>query len=150
LSPSRASPIARALPTRRGRKYVPPESGTRPILENACRHAFDGAHDRQRQRLQCQHERLVVLLDRRAEIDGRRAGRDVAIGQVLSGTKAAAFAGQEQHARGRVLLHPRERIAQLAMHVAGEAVQPVGARERDARDAAGAFESNLFVRHGFT
>ncbi len=35
LSPSSASPIARALPTSRGRKYVPPESGTRPILQNA-------------------------------------------------------------------------------------------------------------------
>ncbi len=35
LSPSIASPIARAEPTRRGRKYVPPESGIRPILQNA-------------------------------------------------------------------------------------------------------------------
>jgi hypothetical protein len=29
-----ASPIARALPTSRGRKYVPPESGTSPSFEN--------------------------------------------------------------------------------------------------------------------
>ncbi len=35
LSPSIANPIARAGPTSRGRKYVPPESGTSPIFENA-------------------------------------------------------------------------------------------------------------------
>ena len=36
FSPRSASPIARALPARRGRKKVPPESGMRPIFENAC------------------------------------------------------------------------------------------------------------------
>src|SRR5256885_3125340 len=35
LSPSIANPIARAEPTRRGRKYVPPESGINPIFEKA-------------------------------------------------------------------------------------------------------------------
>ena len=33
-SPSIARPIARAVPTSRGSQYVPPESGTRPILQN--------------------------------------------------------------------------------------------------------------------
>ena len=28
--------MARAVPTRRGRNQVPPESGTRPSFENAC------------------------------------------------------------------------------------------------------------------
>ena len=36
LSPNSASPIARAVPTSRGRKYVAPASGNRPSLPKAC------------------------------------------------------------------------------------------------------------------
>ena len=36
LLPSKANPNARALPTRRGRVQVPPESGSSPSLANAC------------------------------------------------------------------------------------------------------------------
>ena len=32
-----ARPIARCVPTRRGRKYEPPVSGIRPSLQNGCR-----------------------------------------------------------------------------------------------------------------
>ena len=46
-----------------------------------------------------EHQRPVVVLDRCAEIDRRVARRDGAIGQVLPGAKAAAGAGQQQHAR---------------------------------------------------
>ena len=35
MSPVIASPIAFARPTRRGNSQVPPQSGIRPILENA-------------------------------------------------------------------------------------------------------------------
>ena len=49
-----------------------------------------------------EHERLVVALDRRAEIDRRIAGRDGAVDEVLAGAEAAPGAGQQQHARGRV------------------------------------------------
>ena len=125
LSPSSARPIARAVPTSRGRKYVPPESGIEPDLAErldearrlrgdddvagerevgarAGRDAVDRADDRQRQRAQREHQRLVVALDRRAEIDRRVAGRHRAIGEILPRAEAAAGAGQQQHARRRV------------------------------------------------
>src|SRR5260370_393711 len=35
LLPSKVNPSARALPTRRGKVHVPPESGSRPSFENA-------------------------------------------------------------------------------------------------------------------
>ncbi len=114
---------ARCRPDAAG-STCPPESGMRPILQNAwmkladfaAMHeiagereigagargdAVDRADDRQRQRAQPEHERLVVALDRRAEVHRLAAGRDGAIAEILPGAEAAARAGQQQHADRR-------------------------------------------------
>ena len=89
-----------------------------------------------RQRAQPEHQRLVVALDRRAEIHGRVAGRDGAIAEILPGAEPAAGAGQEQHAHRRVGLDARENVAHFGVHRIVEAVEPVGTIERQPRDAA--------------
>ena len=71
-------------------------------------------------------------LDRLAEVD-RLARRDRAVVEVLAGAEAAAGAGEDDDAR---VAEVRERVAQLLVHLRGEAVEPVGTVERDARDCA--------------
>ena len=43
MSPSMASSVARAMPMRRGRKYVLPMSGMSPMRTNACTKVADSA-----------------------------------------------------------------------------------------------------------
>ena len=71
-------------------------------------------------------------LDRLAEVD-RFARRDGAVVEILPGAKAAPGAGQHDDAR---IAEVGERVAQLVVHLRGEAVEPVGAVERDAGDRA--------------
>ena len=94
-----------------------------------------------------EHQRPIVVLDRCAEIHGRSTRRDRAIGQVLPRAERAARAGEQQHARIAVSRDPRQRVAQLGMHLGGEAVQPVRPVQRDARDAVTGFEADLLVVH---
>ena len=153
--PSRAR-----VPTRRGRKYVPPESGIEPDLAErldearrlrrdhdvagerevgagAGGDAVDRADDRHRQRAQRQHQRLVVALDRRAEVDGRAAGRDRA---VAPGPARRRSRGRRRSAAARAPTRRpstrAERVAHLGVHRVVEAVEPVGPVERQPRDAA--------------
>ena len=140
---------------------MPPESGIRPILQNAWMKLADcaamtmshasamlapapaatplTAHTTGSGKLRsAEHQRPVVVLDRLAEVDRRAARRNGAVGQVLSGAEAASGAGQQQHARRRDRCDLGERVAHLGVHRRREAVQPVGPVERDARDAVGA------------
>ena len=149
---------------------MPPESGISPILQKAWMKLADcaattmshasamfapapaatpfTAHTTGSGSLRKREDqRPVVVLDGLAEVDRRAARRDRAVGQVLAGAEAAPGAGQQQHARPTVGLDPRERIAQFRVHRRGEAVEPVGTVERDARDAAGVFEEDRFVGH---
>ena len=81
-----------------------------------------------------------------AEVD-LVARRDRAIVQILSGAKAAAGAGQHQHSRlGQV----GERVRHLLVHLDGEAVQPVGAVQGQAGNAALQLEVYTFISHGRT
>ena len=88
-------------------------------------------------------ERVPARLDRLAEVD-RFARRHGAVVEVLPGAKAAPGAGQDDHARlgGGV-----ERLRQFGVHRAREAVEPVGAVERDAGDVVGEGEADGFVGH---
>ena len=83
-------------------------------------------------------ERVPARLDRLAEVD-RFAGRDGAVVEVLPGAEAAPGAGEDDDARvgGGV-----ERLGELGVHRAGEAVEPVGAVEGDAGDAVGEGEGD--------
>ena len=58
---------------------------------------------------------------------------------------AAAFAGQDDDSR---IAEAGERLAKLGVHRRGEAVEPVGAVERDAGDAAVTLDDDgLGLRH---
>ena len=118
-SASIISARARAVPTRRGRNQVPPQSGTRPIRAKACtklaeraamhdvagkrqiasgagRDAVDRGDDRQRQRPDFFDHRMIAV----EQIgDVVRVGADDR-GQVLAGAKAAPGAGQKHRAAG--------------------------------------------------
>ena len=153
-SASSARPRARAGPTRRGRNQVPPESGTRPSLANACRKVADFAASTMSQAsailqpapaatpltaattgkgsaAQLAHQRIVELLERAAEHDLlARLGEPVV--EVLAGAEAAAGAGDQQGAaipnRASAVV---ERGAQRAMHILGEGIEPLRPVERD-------------------
>ena len=158
LSPSIASPIARARADEARQEVRAAGIGDRPILQNAWMKLADRAAMTMSQASamfapapaatpltahttgngsarSAEHQRPIVALDRCAEVDGRGARRHGAIGQVLPGAKAASCAGQQQHARVAVGRDARQRIAQLGVHLRREAVQPVRTIERDARDA---------------
>ena len=125
-------------------------AGERQIGARAGGHAVDRADHGKRQRPQRQQQRLVVAFDRCAEIDRLAAGRHGTIAEILAGAEAAARAGQQQHARGGVGLHLAECVTHFGVHRVGEAVEPVGAVQRQPRDAAVLREENAFVAHGHT
>ena len=81
--------------------------------------------------------------DRLAEVD-RLARRDRAVVEILPGAEAAPGAGQHHDAR---IAEVGERVAQLLVHLLGEAVQPVGAVERDPRDRPVRLEVDGLVSH---
>ena len=110
-------------------------AGQRDVRARAGGHAVDGGDDRHRQIAQREHQRLVVLLDRLAEIDALPARRDGAIAEILAGAEAAAGAGEHQHARSAIFRQATERIAHFAMHLDVEAVEPIGPVQRQPRDA---------------
>ena len=60
--------------------------------------AVYGADYRERKRAKTANQRRVIFFDGGAEIDRRAVWSDGGIGQILSGTKAAARAGEQQHA----------------------------------------------------
>jgi len=98
----------------------PAESGTRPSRANACTKLAERAAITRsqasarfaapaatpltaaitgREAAQRQNQRLVILVDRLAEIDGLAAGCDGAIAEILPGAEASPGAGEHQHAR---------------------------------------------------
>ena len=77
-------------------------AGERDVGAGAGGDAVDRRDHRHRQAVQREHQRLVVLLDRLAEIDALRAGRDGPIAEILARAKAAAGAGEHQYPRAAV------------------------------------------------
>src|SRR5688572_10196837 len=71
-------------------------------------------------------------------------GRRGPLVEVLAGAEAAAGAGQNHHPR---IAERVERVAYLAVHLDVEAVEPVGAVERDPRDPGVRLEVDGFVGH---
>ena len=95
----------------------------------ARRHAVDGADGRHPQPPQAQQHRLVVIVDRRAEVERVAAGCHGAVGEVLACAEAPARTGQHQAAHRRIRIGGIERSAHFAVHRHGEAVQPLRAVE---------------------
>ncbi|MCY1541958.1 hypothetical protein D9M68_776770 [compost metagenome] len=110
------------------------------------RHAVHTHHDGHGQGVQAAHQRRVELVDGLAQVGRRAVGGRLALAQVLAGAEAAARAGQHQHARA-FRFNAGQGVGHLAMHIGGEAVQFVGAVQRQARDAAGQVELNVLVGH---
>ena len=119
----------------------------REVGARAGGNAVHGADHRHRQRPQREDERLVVAVDRCAEIDRRLARGYRAIRQVLPGTESAAGAGDQQYARRCVAAHTGERVAHFGMHRIVEAVETIGAIERQPRDAGVLRKQDVLVTH---
>jgi hypothetical protein len=84
----------------------------REVRARAARNAVDRADHRHLERAQAEDQRLVIALDRRAEIDGR-SRRDGAIAEVLSRAEAAA-APVSSSTRTDASAAPIERVAHFA------------------------------------
>ena len=124
-------------------------TGERNVRTRTGSHAIDRGDHRQRQLAQRQHQRLVVFLDRFAEIGGTAAGSHRTIIEILPRTEAASSAGDHQHAR-TTGLHGGERGADLGMHRRIEAVETLGAIEGQPGDARVEIEEYVLVAHLLT
>jgi len=82
-----------------------------------------------------------------AEIDCFAAGRDRSIRQILAGAEAASGARQDEHTYGVVALDLIKRRSDLAVHLDGEAVEPVGPAERQACHAGRQIQLDCFEGH---
>jgi hypothetical protein len=96
-----------------------------------------------------QHQRLVVLLDHVAYVGQMAVGQrgHIRVGEVLPSAEGAPGTAQHEHARGLVGLDVIEGVTQLSVHLAGEAVELVGAVQRQAGDAVGDLEMDVLVLH---
>ena len=110
---------------------MPPLSGIRPIrlndwMNDASVDAVHGADHRLLEPPDCAYHRVVLRAHRFAEV-----GRGIHGGQVLSGTKATAFTGDEHGTNGSVGCGGGERVLKLAGHRKIEAVENFGPVQRD-------------------
>src|SRR5688572_7281760 len=71
-------------------------------------------------------------------------GRHRSVVHILPCAESAARSGQHQHAR---IAEIAQRVAQLLVHLYGEAVQPVGAVQHNADDWAVRLEVDGLVSH---
>ena len=71
----------------------------------------------------------------------------VRLAQILAGAEGAAGAGDHQHPRGVILGDIVQGIADLAQHVAGEAVELLRTVQGQAPDRAGAIEQDTGFGH---
>ena len=159
-SPVSARPSARAWPTRRGSTQVPPLSGIRPIAEKLWMNLADFAATTMSQA-------SAILAPAPAATPLTRAitgwGSDVSVRisgfqhcSTVSPRSTASPGATARSLRSCPAQKPRpapvstttrasprlvERVAQLLVHLHGEAVEPVGAVERDPGDRAVALKS---------
>ena len=152
--------MARAVPTRRGSVQVPPESGTRPSLENDWMKLADFAamtrshasamlapapaatpftaamtgigRLRRPAPAACSAARWIRR-DRRPA-----AWRNGAIAEILAGTEAAACAREHQHAATLLVARVRWSASRTSSCIATlKLLRRSGPVEREARDAVG-------------
>ncbi|MNS24824.1 hypothetical protein D3C72_567000 [compost metagenome] len=110
-------------------------AGQRDVGTGAGSHAVHRADHRQRQVAQGAHQRVVELVDRFAQVRHLGARGDVAIGQVLAGAETTAFGSQQQHPCFAALAYLLECLAHFQVHGGIEAVQLLGAIQREEGDA---------------
>ncbi len=113
----------------------------------AGRDAVHRADDRHRQRCEAADQGIVTLFNGQAEVGRVAAGRNGAVGKILSRAKAASGAGDQQGAEGFVLFDFGQRFGDLVMHRCGEGVEAVRAIEGQARRAGLDRKSNGLERH---
>ncbi len=92
-------------------------------------------------------QRVVELFDGLAQVRRAAARRHVAVAEVLAGTEAAAFAGQQQHAHIRILAYLLEGFFDFAVHLRVEAVELVWAIEAEQGDAGIDGKEDVFKGH---
>ena len=92
------------------------------------------ANHRHLERRKTLDEWPIIFFDRVPEIHGRGARRNSAIIEVLARAESAARAGEDQYARSLIGIDFRQRRRDFLVHLHGEAVEPVGPVEREARN----------------
>ena len=115
-------------------------AGKRNVCTGSGSNAVDASDDWLRQGGEGADQRVPAGLNGLAQVH-RLARRNGAVVQVLASAEAAACAGQHDHAR---IAELRQRVAQLLVHLHGEAVEAIGTVERDLGDGTG-FEEDGFV-----
>ncbi len=136
--------LRKRLHEARGARGDDQVAGKRDVGAGARRDPVDGRDHRHRQVLQREHQRLVVPLDRIAEVDRLAAGRHGPVAEILARAKSASGAAEDQYASPH-RAERRERVAYLGVHRRVEAVELVRPIERQARDAPVEAEQNGFV-----
>ena len=119
----------------------------RDVRARAGSNAVDCGDHWHRQVTQREHQRLVVLVDRLAEIDALPARRDSAVAEILAGAKTAASASEHEHACRAVFRQAAQRIAHFAVHLDIETVQSIRPVQRQPRDAVAHVEQEGLVAH---
>ena len=119
----------------------------RDVRTCACSDAVDCSNHRHRQIAEREHQRLVVLVDRLAEVDALSARRDCTIAEILAGTESTTGPSEHEHSRGAVLRQLAQRIAHFAVHLDVETVQSIRPIQRQARDAVTHIAQDGLVAH---
>src|SRR6185436_5075597 len=119
----------------------------RDVCASAGGDAIDCSDDRHRQIAQREHERLVVLVDRLAEIDALPARRDGAVAEILAGAETTARAREHEYTCGAVCRQLAQCVAHFTVHLDVETVQAVRPIQRQTRDAIAHVEQNGLVAH---
>ena len=95
---------------------------------------------------QREYQGLVVALDRLTEVRPGAARRHLPVAEVLARAESAARARQDENTR-TIPRQPIERVAQLDVHFAVEAVESLGAIQGESRDGAADRVLNRLVVH---
>src|SRR5215472_6589224 len=162
---------ALAMPTRRGRKYVPPQSGCSPRLTNACVN-FAAVEARRMSQPSARFIPAPAAAPFTAAITGlgasriasstrSRSGATLSSGRraaflgivhgldVAAGAEALAGARHDQHANLRILTGPEDGVVEIVAQRIAQRVQALGAVQGERGDGVLHFvDQALVVGHG--
>ena len=128
------SELAKGLNEAGGTRRDDQIAGQRDIGARSCRNAIDRRDHGHGQGMQCEHQRIVVLVHGSPEIEADRAPR-CAIREILAGAESAAGTGEHQHAGAAARIARASACLHLAVHLDVEAVELVGPIQRQPGDA---------------
>src|SRR5262252_306693 len=152
ISPVKMSSHALAMPTRRGRKYVPPQSGCSPRLTNACVN-FAAVEARRMSQPSARFIPAPAAAPFTAAITGLGASRIASSTRSRSGatlsSSGRAGARHDQHANLGILTGPEDGVVEIVAQRIAQRVQALGAVQGERGDGVLHFvDQALVVGHG--